>query len=544
MRDNVAVAAELAGRRRAAARAGAERAARPARASAIRHGRFPATLSGGERQRSPSLARSSTGPPSSSPTSRPARSTGATASCAGPARGPQPARPDDPPRDPRRAACAGAGPSDRPPRRRLDRRRPPRPDWPRDGRCRGSRRWPTSAPPAPGGRHRGRPAAGGRRGDARARASWSSRRRRSTTAFAAANGAHLVVDYDGSRCRRRRRRDGHGRAASPRPPDRGRSARPTSPGPRGQAGELRRRRLVVRAARRRTTSVDRDDGSAGRWWKHRARSSSPRTPPRSHRGVSVGDSDRPARDQPGRDKGVQPAPAAAGAPWSAGDPARARRPPCSGGRVTVVGIAASVSTPDVAGLAEPRRPRWRSCRAGPAPRRCSTGSTPSATAADLAAAVGADHGRPPGRAVRRERRPTSPKASVDRTAHLFVPILLAFSVFALLAAAFIDRQCRQRHRPVELPRHRRHEGGRVHARSRCTAILLAQILVPVTIGAVARGGRSGRSSASRSCRRPPGRSGCPPRLPVCAAVVAPVLAGAFATAILAADRPGHPGRAA
>ena len=62
---------------------------------------------------------------------------------------------------------------------------------------------------------------------------------------------------------------------------------------------------------------------------------------------------------------------------------------------------------------------------------------PSATAADLTAAAAAITSGLPADAVRGTQTYLDLKTDVDRLADLYVPVLLAFSIFALLAAAFL-----------------------------------------------------------------------------------------------------------
>ena len=98
------------------------------------------------------------------------------------------------------------------------------------------------------------------------------------------------------------------------------------------------------------------------------------------------------------------------------------------------------------------------------------------------------------------------KADVDTIAQLYVPILLAFSIFALLAAAFTIANVVS---GVVLTSYR--DIGVMKAVGftpvQVTAILVAQILVPVTVGAVA-GVIVGRSRVSRWSSAPRSPSGC------------------------------------
>ena len=104
--------------------------------------------------------------------------------------------------------------------------------------------------------------------------------------------------------------------------------------------------------------------------------------------------------------------------------------------LVVVGIAGSVSTPgvqawiapgDIAAIAPD----------GPTDQEVLYRVAPSATAADLTAATAAITAGLPADAVLGTDTYLELKAGVDRIADLYVPVLLAFSVFAMLAAAFL-----------------------------------------------------------------------------------------------------------
>jgi putative ABC transport system permease protein len=107
---------------------------------------------------------------------------------------------------------------------------------------------------------------------------------------------------------------------------------------------------------------------------------------------------------------------------------------------------------------------------------------PSSTAADLGAAVGRITSGLPADAVVASMTYLETKADVNTIAQLYVPILLAFSVFALLAAAFTIANVVG---GIVLTSYR--DIGVMKAVGftpvQVTTILVAQILVPVTIGA-------------------------------------------------------------
>ncbi len=161
--------------------------------------------------------------------------------------------------------------------------------------------------------------------------------------------------------------------------------------------------------------------------------------------------------------------------------------------------------------------------------------TPSATANDLATALSAITGSLPSDAVASSTTYLTQKASVDRTASIFVPILLAFSVFALLAAAFIIANVvsgivLSSYREIGVMKAVGFTPGQV------TRTLLVQILVPVAVGAVV--GVALGTALSQPVLADTARAfGLPTAFSLSAPVVGAVLVAAFATAILAAIGP-------
>ncbi len=102
----------------------------------------------------------------------------------------------------------------------------------------------------------------------------------------------------------------------------------------------------------------------------------------------------------------------------------------------VVGIAGSVSTPEVSVWMSPTDVAAL-VPDGVPDQEMLYRVAPSATAADLAAATTAiTHGLPSD-AVLGSQTYLKMKTDVDRVADLYVPVLLAFAIFALLAAAFL-----------------------------------------------------------------------------------------------------------
>jgi putative ABC transport system permease protein len=201
---------------------------------------------------------------------------------------------------------------------------------------------------------------------------------------------------------------------------------------------------------------------------------------------------------------------------------------------TVVGIASSISTPDVFAWVSPDD--LAALMPHQAPRQeMLYRVAPSATSADLAAALSAIAAAVPPDSVATSQTYLVRKASVDRTASIFVPILLAFSVFALLAAAFIIANVVT---GIVLAGYR--DIGVMKAvgftPNQVTWSLLAQILVPVAVGAVV--GVALGTALSQPVLADTARSfGLPTAFDLSVPVVGAVLLATFATAILAAIGP-------
>ena len=161
--------------------------------------------------------------------------------------------------------------------------------------------------------------------------------------------------------------------------------------------------------------------------------------------------------------------------------------------------------------------------------------SPAATAADLAAAQTAITAGLPSTAVLASQTFLEHKADVDRTASIFVPILLAFSIFALLAASFTIANVVA---GIVLGGYR--EIGVMKAigftPTQVVAILLGQILVPVLLGAAA--GVTLGTVASQPILAQTARAfGLPAAFTLSLPVVAAVLTVAGLTAVLAAVGP-------
>lgn len=103
--------------------------------------------------------------------------------------------------------------------------------------------------------------------------------------------------------------------------------------------------------------------------------------------------------------------------------------------LTIVGIAATVSTPDVAAWMSPGDIAALTPGSPPA-RQMLYRVDPAATETDLSAAMTSITEDLPSEAVVATRTYLETRDGVEDTARLYVPILLAFSIFALLAAGF------------------------------------------------------------------------------------------------------------
>jgi putative ABC transport system permease protein len=217
------------------------------------------------------------------------------------------------------------------------------------------------------------------------------------------------------------------------------------------------------------------------------------------------------------------------------DTAPPPRPPAH--KLTVVGIAQSVSTPDVAVWMSPDDVATL-LPAG------ATGSpdlemlyrvTPSATAADLGAATASIVNSLPADAVTGSQTYLDLRASADRLADLYVPVLLAFSVFALLAAAFMIANVVS---GVVLTSYR--DIGVMKAIGftprQVSAVLVGETFTPAAVGSVA-GVVLGTIGSRPVIADTASSFGVPPAYDASIEVGAAVVALAFAIAILAAVGP-------
>ena len=202
--------------------------------------------------------------------------------------------------------------------------------------------------------------------------------------------------------------------------------------------------------------------------------------------------------------------------------------------LTVVGIAQSVSTPDVAAWMSPSDLAAIDPETAPA-RQMLYRVEPSATAADLQAAVAAiTEGLPPD-AVASTYTYFETKVDVDSTASLYVPILLAFSAFALAAAAFTIANIVS---GIVLTSYR--DIGVMKAIGftplQVTSILLAQIMVPAAVG-IGAGVVAGLLGSASTVERMARSFGLPGTFELSIQVVAVVALFAIGVSFVAAVLP-------
>ncbi len=242
-------------------------------------------------------------------------------------------------------------------------------------------------------------------------------------AFAAANGAHLVVDY------------------RPTVTDAQLAATTTTEPVTAAAGPYPVAHLAIAhphggfitdelVAGRSTpdSPVDRVTLISGRWWR------APRELVLDQEtalmlGLGVGDT-----------IGLTPSPANLPGKGAVGGGPRPIAPgaepelPQTKVTATIVGIARSVSTPDVAAWLSPED--ITAVVGGDLDQELLYRVDPSATEADLAAAMRGITADLAADAVATTQTWLQAKAGISDTVNLYVPVLLAFSIFALLAAGF------------------------------------------------------------------------------------------------------------
>jgi putative ABC transport system permease protein len=288
-------------------------------------------------------------------------------------------------------------------------------------------------------------------------------------AFARANGAHLVIDYDGSIPADRLRATGDApvvtASAGPWPVSSGAVGHPL--GGRVNGGSFSGRPQP-------DPSIDAIEIQAGRWWQSPGEAVLDQDT--AHLlGLGIGDTVE-LFPEPQIDLGGK----GAGGPVELGG--KPPEDPTPGHRLTIVGIAASVSTPDVAVWTDPADIVASTPGSTPAQEMLYR-VDPAASAADLtAAALEITRSLPP-TAVTGTQTYLEVKSDVDQLADLYVPVLLAFSVFALLAAAFsianaVSGIVLSSYRDIGVMKAVGYTPGQV------TTTLVGQIVVPAVIGAV------------------------------------------------------------
>ena len=348
-------------------------------------------------------------------------------------------------------------------------------------------------------------------------------------AFAAANGAHLVIDFDGTTDPATLAATSHAAgvtaSAGPWPVTVGVVTHP-------KGGLIGGQQLSGRPAP--DASIDSVSIISGRWW----------TAP----GEVVLDQDMAdlLDRQVGDAVDFFPAPQVAAKGGLGGGSGvtvgPAAGPPSSTSAdvgphtLTIVGIAASVSTPDVAAWMSPQD--IAALSPGRVPNEqmlyrvddaaAATTATLTAERATIVAGV-------PQQDLASSTTYLDVSKGVDRLADLYVPILLAFSVFALLAAAFsianvVGGIVLTRFREIGVMKAIGFTPGQV------TSILLVEILVPVAIGAVL-GTVAGTLGSTPIIQQTAQSFGLPGVAAFSAMVVAAVLAIALLMAFVAAIGP-------
>jgi len=333
------------------------------------------------------------------------------------------------------------------------------------------------------------------------------------TAFAAANGAHLVIEYDSNASADALAATGHSpyvtAAAGPWPVTQAMVGYP-------KGGSVFGAILSGRPAPQ--ALIDQASILAGRWWQ---------APGEAVLGQSTA---RLLEKGVGDTVSVTvPTAVTKGAPSTG-------QPPSAGATYTftVVGIAQSVSTPSVAVWMSPSDVAKFSL-GGPPSQQMLYRVHDASTAGALAAAAASITAGLPADLVRSTATYLEAKGSVDGIAQLYVPVLLAFAAFALLAAAFTISNIVS---GVVMTGYR--EIGVMKAIGftprQVATILVGQILVPVTIGAVC-GVVVGTIASLPTVRNAAESFGLPATSAVSVEVIAAVLAIGILTAATAAMVP-------
>ena len=348
-------------------------------------------------------------------------------------------------------------------------------------------------------------------------------------AFAAANGAHLVIDYGAATtdAQLATTTSVAGVTASAGPwPVAGFALR-------GKEGVFGGQLASGRPAP--THAIDRVTILAGRWWAAPAEivlDQDTATLLDLGLGASV-----PLLPDPAPDKRFDRIPPGGGGTPVLPAPGPGAGPATPGKAVTatVVGIAASVTTPDVAGWLSPTDIGTLAGPDAQLDRQMLYRVDPATSPADLTAAIARITAGLPADAVDSSTTYLQTKADVDTIAQLYVPVLLAFSIFALLAAAFtianvVGGIVLTSYRDIGVMKAVGFTPGQV------TAILLAQILVPVAIGA-SLGVVAGVVASQPLVANTAQSFGLPGAVAVSPMVIVVVLTVSIAVALLAAIGP-------
>jgi putative ABC transport system permease protein len=354
-------------------------------------------------------------------------------------------------------------------------------------------------------------------------------------AFAAANGAHLIVDYDGS------------------VPPSSLVATSSAAGVTASAGPWPLVAADVAGARTAASkgagtfvigggrfagrsdpdgSVDRITLSAGRWWQRPGEIVlSPNLARIS--GASVGDTITLLQPPAVPSKSGPSGPGGSG-PVGVSPPGTTPEAGGASRTETVVGIASSLATPDIFGWASPTDLAVLTPDQ-PATEQMLYRVSPAATAADLTKAVSAITASMPSTAVAGVETYLTQRENVNRTAAIFVPILLAFSIFALVAAAFVIADLVSGivlvgYRDIGIMKAVGFTPGQV------TVVILGQVLLPAAVGSVL-GVVIGTVASQPIMNQTAGAFGLPPSFVVSVPVVGAVLGAAIGIATLAAIGP-------
>jgi putative ABC transport system permease protein len=249
-------------------------------------------------------------------------------------------------------------------------------------------------------------------------------------AFAAANGAHLVVEYDTSVPADQLATTTHAALVTDAagPWLTGAAGFLANPADVGSGGHADYVGVRISARSDPNTSVDRMTIDAGRWWAAPGEIVLSQSWAQRY-GVGVGDTLEVMQAQSGAKSVAKPGANTGPDAATTGSSPQTRT-------LTIVGIATSVSTPDTSGWMSQEDLTFLSSLAAD-DEELLYRVDPSATAGDLAQAQSAITATLPPSALDRSTSYLTLRDTSDRLAAVFVPILLAFAIFALGAAAFI-----------------------------------------------------------------------------------------------------------